>query len=393
MKVALLFPGQGSQYVGMGKRIFEEHSTIAKEVFEEASEALQFDLKKLCLEGPGETLSKTEYAQPALLAVSWAMTKIYFQEIGVPPAYLAGHSLGEYSALVCSGVIEFSDGISLVHKRGQLMQDCVKVDEGLMASISDIDYISVLKIKNKYDHVSVACYNSPLQTVISGSRAKVIEFMSDILKVGAKVKSLDVSVPSHCYFMKKAANSLQCILSHVEYGNFKWPVISNATALPYEESQIIPTLIKQMTNPVKWFQSINYAIEKGVSVFIEVGPKTTLKKLIQEISVVHPSFSTDLSKDISDIVSTTNHYIKNAISKCFALAVSAQNFNYDSEEYLNGVILHCRRLKELLNNEKNDIQVLNEAYKVLKNILETKKLPPQHMKERLGEVESIELNY
>jgi [acyl-carrier-protein] S-malonyltransferase len=286
--VAFLFPGQGSQYVGMGKDLCE-HYSVAAQAFEEAEHALGFSLRQLCFYGPEADLQLTENTQPAILAVSIAALRVLQSETAVKPAYVAGHSLGEYSALVCVGALSFSDALTVVRERGRLMQAAVPSGKGAMAVIIGLDISAVSSICEQAEDgevVAPANYNGGGQIVIAGSKAAVARAMLLAKSDGAKrVIELPVSAPFHCSLMKPAAEGLKRILNDVTIHPFTAGVISNVNAeVNLDPARIKLLLAEQAMRPVRWEESVHRLESLGVSRMLEVGPGRVLKGLVKRIS-------------------------------------------------------------------------------------------------------------
>ena len=286
--VAFLFPGQGSQYVGMGKELCE-HFSVAAQAFQEAEETLGFALSQLCFFGPEADLQLTENTQPAILAVSVAALRVLQSETSVRPSYVAGHSLGEYSALVCVGALSFSDALRIVRERGRLMQAAVPFGEGAMAVIIGLEMAavgSVCKEAEQGDVVTPANYNGGGQIVIAGSRAAVARAMLLAKSKGAKrVIELPVSAPFHCPLMRPAAKGLERILNDVTVHPFSTGVISNVNAEVNLDTDPIKLLLaEQAMRPVRWEESVRRLESLGVSKMLEVGPGRVLKGLVKRIS-------------------------------------------------------------------------------------------------------------
>lgn len=285
-EIAFLFPGQGSQTPGMGLRLAEDFSP-AREVFEEADSALGFPLSKLCFEGPTEELQLTANTQPAILAVSVAAERV-LEEKGIRPDYVAGHSLGEYSALVAAGSLGLSDALRLVRKRGQYMQEAVAVGQGAMAALLGLDAGSVDEICRKAaggEVVSAANLNSSAQIVIAGDRAAV-ERAVEIAKARGARRAilLNVSAPFHCSLMKPAADRLAVDLDAVAIRDPIVPLVNNADAAVVRTAEEIRDGLKrQVTSPVRWTDSMLALRRKGADVFIEVGPGKVLSGLMRQI--------------------------------------------------------------------------------------------------------------
>jgi [acyl-carrier-protein] S-malonyltransferase len=286
--VAFLFPGQGSQYVGMGKELCE-HYSVAAQAFEEAEQTLGFSLRQLCFFGPEANLQLTENTQPAILALSIAALRVLQSESGVKPAYVAGHSLGEYSALVCVGALSFSDGLRVVRERGRLMQAAVPSGKGAMAVIIGLDVAAVSAICQEAEEeevVAPANYNGGGQIVIAGSKAAVARAMVLAKSEGAKrVLELPVSAPFHCPLMKPAAEGLKRVLDDVTIHPFSVGVISNVDAeVTLDPARVKLSLAEQAMRPVRWEESVHKLESLGISKMLEVGPGRVLKGLVKRIS-------------------------------------------------------------------------------------------------------------
>jgi [acyl-carrier-protein] S-malonyltransferase len=286
-KVAFLFPGQGSQFVGMGKQLAEQEP-LARAIFEKADQRLQMELTKIIFEGPEEVLKKTEYTQPALLTVSTAVLEVFKQQ-GIKADYAAGHSLGEYSALVAAGSIAFEDAVFAVRNRGLLMEEAVPAGVGTMAAIIGFEQNRLEQITGEVseslESVQVANLNCPGQIVISGT-VKGVEEASRIAKEeGAKVIPLQVSGPFHSSLMKPAAEKFKEILSQISIHDVKTPVIANVTAKEVTSGkEIKEKLIEQLYSPVRWEETVRELIDAGVDTFIEIGPGKVLSGLVKKVN-------------------------------------------------------------------------------------------------------------
>jgi len=285
---AFIFPGQGSQYAGMGRELSENFKTAAH-AFEEADDALGFKLSTLCFEGPEEDLKLTANTQPAILAASVAALRVLREESPIVPSFLAGHSLGEYSALVASGALGFADALRTVRARGSYMQDAVPVGVGAMAAILGVEPELLAEIcaeAAQGEVVSPANFNSPGQIVIAGHTGAVNRAI-EIAKARGfrKAMLLPVSAPFHCALMQKAAERLAGTLASVPMGALATPVVTNVEAQPNADAgRVKELLVEQVCSPVRWDASVQYMVEAGVTTFVEIGPGKVLAGLVKRIA-------------------------------------------------------------------------------------------------------------
>ena len=287
-KWAFLFPGQGSQYVGMGRDL-KQNFKVAADVFAEADEALHEDLSKLCFEGPEDDLKLTRNTQPAILTVSIAALRVLQKETGLVPSMTAGHSLGEYSALVTSGALQFADAVAIVRKRGTFMQEAVPVGVGGMAAVLGMETAEleqICKESAEGQSVAPANYNCPGQIVISGHMEAVKRAAAKAEAAGAKkVVMLPVSAPFHSTLMKPAAEKLAKALEPVTVHDLKIPVLSNVEADFYPSKNDIKRLLtEQVDHPVRWIEEMEKIIKEGVDKCVEIGPGKVLNGLVRKIS-------------------------------------------------------------------------------------------------------------
>jgi len=285
-KLAFLFPGQASQYPCMGKDLASNFAE-SRAVFEEADAALGFPISRLCFEGSEDALKLTENTQPAILTVSVAAYRALAAR-GIEPDFAAGHSLGEYSALVAAGALEFAEAVKLVHQRGRYMQEAVPAGEGAMAAIlglSPADVSEVCKKAAGGEVVSPANLNSPEQTVIAGDAAAVKRAVEIASQSGAKrAVILAVSAPFHCTLLTPAQKRLEADLRTVKFSTPRFPIITNVDAEAITSGdEARESLIRQVTMPVRWLESVREMIEQGVNIFVEVGPGKVLSGLLRQI--------------------------------------------------------------------------------------------------------------
>lgn len=286
-KLAFVFPGQGSQAVAMLSDFSD--NTIVQKTFSEASDALGYDLWRLIAQGPAEQLNQTHITQPALLTASVALWRVWQAESDVIPSILAGHSLGEYSALVCAGVLSLTDGVKLVEKRGEYMQTCVPAGVGAMAAVIGLEDQAIIDACTQAqadEVVSAVNFNSPGQVVIAGHKAAV-ERAGELCKAaGAKrVLPLPVSVPSHCALMSDAADKLVADLENITFNTPTINVVNNVdVSIETSGEAIKAALVKQLYSPVRWSETVSQLGEQGITQMVEVGPGKVLQGLAKRIN-------------------------------------------------------------------------------------------------------------
>jgi len=292
-KLAFVFPGQGSQQVGMLAEMLQTYAVV-RQTFDEASDLLGYDVTDLALNGPLEALNRTEKTQPVLLTASIALYRLWSEQSALKAILFAGHSLGEYSALVASGAVSFADAIKLVELRGQLMQLAVPAGEGLMAAVLGLDDQSVIDGCLEAEQgavVSAVNFNTPGQVVIAGNTAAVERAMLILKTMGAKrVLPLSVSVPSHCVLMKPAADTLAERLQAIQFNSPSAPIVQNRVAVGVTDiTEIRKNLLEQLYKPVQWTKSVQFIANAGVSEIIECGPGKVLSGLNKRIAgdVIH----------------------------------------------------------------------------------------------------------
>ncbi len=287
-KTAFIFPGQGSQYSGMGKELADAYP-VARQLFEEADDALGFKLSELCFSGSEADLKLTANTQPAILAASIAVLRVVAQETDLKADYVAGHSLGEYSALVCAGALSFADAVRTVRARGTFMQEAVPVGTGTMAAMLgiEIDILEdICRCAAEGEVVSPANFNSPGQIVIAGTVGAVARAIEIAKGRGfRKAMQLPVSAPFHCALMQPAADRLAVVLDALTSSDLSIPVIANADAAPNSDKERVKQLlVTQVCSPVLWEQSVHAMGTLGVTTFVEIGPGKVLSGLVKRIN-------------------------------------------------------------------------------------------------------------
>ena len=308
-KTAFLFPGQGSQSVGMGKDLADNFS-VAREVFEEADQALGFSISKLCFEGPEDELRKTVNTQPAILTVSVAALRV-LQQAGISFDITAGHSLGEYSALVAAGVLDFADAVRLVNKRGQFMQEAVPLGEGAMAAVMGMEREKVVEIcaevEKEAGAVQAVNFNCPGQIVIAGKTVAVEKAAAALKAAGAKrAIMLPVSAPFHSTLLQPAAEKLALELEKVSFHEPKLPVVANVTGkISTNSNEIKQLLVTQAANPVLWEDCVATVAAYGATVSVEVGPGKVLTGFTKKIA---PEIATFNVEDMESLQKTLDYF-------------------------------------------------------------------------------------
>lgn len=384
-RLAVLFPGQGSQYNGMMKEDYMRYP-IVKQAFEEASDTLGYDMAALCFDGGEERLAQSELTQPALLTVGVASFRLFTQETGIRPDAAAGHSLGEYTALTCAGALKFGDALRLVKERGRLMMEASISGWGRMLAITGIYAEQVVlrtmeRMENSPNRPVIACYNSSQQIVLSGLTEAVTAVEGLLKSEAVKLSSLKVSGAFHSPLMAAAADELEELLKSCEFGRFEFPVISNIEAKPYGEhaGNIVHNLKKQMTEPVLWQQTMTSLQRLSIDAAVELAPRKTLARLFKTDYPSFPVYSLEDQAERQVVFSSTfntQYRLSNRhlIEECLATAVSIQNRCNDDRIYQEQVVAPYRKIESLLLSlEQNQTEPspaqLQDALNWLKTIV------------------------
>lgn len=410
-KIAFLFPGQGAQFVGMGKSLFSEFA-VARNTFEEANDVLGYDLQKICFEGSISELNKIENMLTAIMVVSIATFRVYMYQYGLPPALIAGHSLGEYSALACSGAIDFGDCLKIVYKRSLLAKKIAEMGVGGMTVVNgvnrDIVELQCRKMSNGKQCVEIACYNAPNQIVISGENEIIMSVEDELMRMNANITPIIGCAPFHSSLMHDAAMELKNELDKYTFYKFKWPVISNVTAIPYVgPEEISKNLVQQLTRTVQWRQTLNYIQEQGVSTAIEMGPQAVLTNLVTMNGMKYKALtfgqkndraklesllsSNSSSYNIADVSKKIKRQVPTVITRSLAVAVCTRNTNWNEEEYRKGVIEPYEKIEQIQANLEREaaqptVEQMREALDMLLSVFKTKGVPKDIQVKRFKQI-------
>ncbi|MGE5343920.1 MAG: ACP S-malonyltransferase [Candidatus Omnitrophota bacterium] len=388
--IAFLFPGVGSQYVGMGKTLYDNFD-VYRRTFEEAGDILNMDIADLCFtKEKKKELDLLENAQAVLVTAGIASYRVFRQETDIQPNYCMGHSLGEYTALCAAGVMDFPAALMLVRERGLIVKEVSAGIQGTMMWVINLDTSIVETVCNELSvpgqEVYVSAFDSPAQSSISGHTDMLMTVARELEKRGAIVYPLQLSGPFHCPLMKEAAERMASVLHRYEYKKPGCAVLANHNALPYsDESAVIENLSLQLVSPIRWKACLEYIVDKGVHVGIEMGPKNVLKFLVQKNVNTITVYTTDNEKDIAkikdELVLKEDEYLK-LIGRCLGAAVSTKNNNVDAgeAEYAERVVKPYRKIEAYYNQfvssaEKPQKQHVQEALGVLRDIMDAKRVP------------------
>jgi len=396
-KTAVVFPGQGSQYQGMGKFLYNR-SQVARETFQEAGDILHLDMAKLCFEGSLQELSRTENAQPAILTASVAAYRVYRQEFAEEPVYMAGHSLGEFTALACAEACSFPDALKLVRNRGWYMREASEAGSGSMKVISGIEASIVerecSRISGRMNQVSVSNYNHRYQTVISGHTQAVMEAAELLERMGARATGLNVSGPFHSELMRPAAGQLAADLQAFNFRESLYPVLSNVTGTPCITGQHIPDLLTaQMVRPVQWSRSMEFLCRAQVDTVIELGPGNVLTNLTRHSTFPMKAFAFDNQEDIGRL----QEYLDpgtpayplagmSLLERCAAAVASTPNLAGDAG---GDFTRQSGRWRDMLHNlyalkaeqREPDTEHMEQAIELLQSSFDFKHMPPYEQKD------------
>ena len=401
-KYSFIFPGQGGQYKGMGKTLYDAYP-VFRQTFEEAGDVLHKDFGELCFNGRISELNKIENSLLAILITSIASFRVFSGQNKVSPEFLAGHSLGEYSALVASEVLDFKDALLLVKKRSELALR--KNEQGAMAIVEGINKEIIRnvcsEISGSEGTVSIACYNSPRQVVVCGDKSAVLKAEKQLSLLDASVTPMLSSPPFHCSLLKEEAEEFRDYLDTFIFGKPKWNIISNVTAVPAKDGEEIKrNLALQMMMPVQWEETLNVMAENQVDTLVEFGTKTILKNLAEDSRKQFSNYSfcqKEDQKKLQELFGKQEVGKKNEqrqtlhkasfLGRCLAIAVCTQNFNWNNEEYELGAERPYKKIEALQQSLEAqqvlpDINQMEEAMLLLHQIMVTKKAGREEVERR-----------
>lgn len=405
-KMALVFPGSGNQFTGMGKELYDNFE-IARQTFEEAGDAVGFDVAKLCFEGKLRELNKLRNTLSALMTVSVAMFRVYMQEYAVKPDYATGHSLGEYSALACSGFMSFSDLLKVVQLRSTIAEEVAEKENASMTIVNGLSIQKIDEIIGSFDQekekVYAACYNAPDQVMIAGEDNALYELEDKILAANGHIINLIGTAPFHTPLMNQMCGTLKEELEKYQTFPLQWPVISNVTGKPYQgEDTIIDALLLQLTRPVQWKSIIEYLEAQNVTFVLELGARPVLKDLfaaaarnINACSFDDTREREELAKKLARIEQARKDYevfrYQNVLGRALTIALSVKNKNSNAQQYKNEVVKPFETILHVYqdlqkNKTKPTVEQMTEALRMLQSVMAAKGANENERQQRVNQV-------
>ena len=391
--LAIVFPGQGSQFTGMGRRWYDAHQSV-RERFDQASEIVGYSLEELCFRGDAAELTRTKHAQVALLVLGYAMYEELTTERKVPVHAMAGHSLGEITALAAAGAFSFEDAVRLVKVRGEAMDACATATDTGMIAVVKMPAATVEGCVAEFNadghDVQVANFNAERQTVLSGTKADITAMTPFLEERGAKVARLNVAGAFHSSYMSGAVAPYVEAIGSIECSAPSVPVFSTVTGSPLTSPEAIrDALAVQLTSPVRWSDVVSGLLAEGVRLWLEVGPKEVLSKLISGVSGSGAAYGLDERTD--EALSALDDFIEarrnepGLVGLCLGAAAATRNRNFDQAAYSDGVITPYRALQKLSGVDKDELTLAQkqEAVLLLRRIMITKEVPVEEQQDRI----------
>ncbi len=397
-QLAFVYPGVGSQHTGMGKTFFDEYE-IVKETYQEASQVLGVDIAELCFDpGKEKELNRLENAKPAIVCQSVATTRLLEHQIGIRPSVCMGHSLGEYSALVASGVMRFQDALNIVRKRALIINEVSRTLDGTMAWVVNLDagILDELCAQTSQDDspVYVSAYDSPEKLSVSGDIEQIRLLAPKVEDAGGMVIPINMSGPFHSPFMQEAGIRLEKILQNYYYSDPRCTIIANQNAQAYTADIAVDNLSRQLIRPILWMDSVNYLIRQGVKLAVEIGPKTILKYLMaQSTDAVETISMTSLEdlRHVQDHMLVTSGDIPMILNRCMGAITSTKNRNHDPTAYRQSVMTAYYELKNLTEQLEAEPSRINgeqckNAFELVDHILKGKDIPKNEQQLKMNHV-------
>ncbi|MHB8062368.1 MAG: ACP S-malonyltransferase [Ruminiclostridium sp.] len=391
-KVAVVFPGQGSQYIGMGKHLYDNYER-AKKIYEEADSILGYKLSDMIFYGSEEELKETEYTQLAIYITNMAAFTVLMETCQIKPSVMAGHSLGELSALTAAGAFDFKTGVELVRDRAQYMKAAAKKVSGTMYAIRNIHYTTVEEVCNSSKEPGIAVvsnYNAASQTVISGDIDKTRIVADRLDKLGAVITQLKVSGAFHSPLMDTARADMKKRLEELTVRNFDISVIANVNGAFYKKEETEKLLSNQITNAVQWVKTLHIFEKLGINAVVETGPGKVLSNLLEVNNMPMDTYRFEKKEDIKQSIEHLIIHYKsdrpNLLQKCISFAVCTKNYNENPLQYQQGVLIPINELKQMAEEcQKREItqEERNLAVSLLRKILITKAVPQEELENRL----------
>lgn len=404
MKYAVLFPGQGSQYVGMGKSLYD-NSIETRRLFDEASEVLGYDFASKCFQSSLAEISKVEVMLPAIFTVSVGNYLAFNKEIDLEPVCCAGHSLGEYAALVCANSLSFSDALKIICKRSQIVRHVAEQKDASMTVIDSVSYKLIEEycnqISNEDKLINIACYNSENQVVVSGNAALLLMLEKNVIRMNGHVTPLFGSIPFHSKLVEEEIPEFMDFLKTVHVQKPKWKIYSNVEAkILNSENDVVNELTMQICRPVQWMSIMEQISKEDIDIILEAGPNSILSGLAKENHIDKLLYNFSIKSHMpvihniiktSDKKLTDEKFVPTVITKCLAAAVTVPNKNWNNSEYEEGVVKPFEAIRKL-QKELEKYHALptteqkKEALLMLKSVYKVKKVEQEEIIKRIDKI-------